>query len=366
MKVTLVVGARPNFMKAAPVLEALRTHQGVGVELVHTGQHYDERMSDSFLRDLGIPLPDVQLEVGSGSHATQTAEVLVRFESYLSDARPDLVMVVGDVNSTVAAALAAVKLHIPVAHVESGLRSRDRNMPEEINRVLTDSMAALLFVTEQAGLDNLRAEGVAEARCFLVGNTMIDTLLRHRGVVADRPAPPDLPERFGLVTLHRPSNVDTAETLGGILGALEDISRELPLCWPVHPRTEGRLDQFGLRARLDACPAIQRLPPCGYLDFLALMQRSRLILTDSGGIQEEALVLRVPVVTLRENTERPSTLECGGNLLAGSDPDQVRAAARTMLARDPASFSVPPLWDGRSGQRIAAIVVESLERGLAL
>jgi UDP-N-acetylglucosamine 2-epimerase (non-hydrolysing) len=338
----------------------------VSTTLVHTGQHYDERMSDSFFRDLRFPQPDADLGVGSGTHGFQTAEVLTRFENYLQEHRPDLVVVVGDVNSTLAAALAAVKLHIPVAHVESGLRSKDRRMPEEINRILTDRLAALLFVTEQDGVVNLEAEGVDSSRIHRVGNSMIDSLLAHRQRANDRTLPVHLPREYGLITLHRPSNVDDRQTLSGILEAFEDLAATLPLLWPMHPRTEKQLAQFDLSSRVEQCQGLQTLPPCGYLDFLAMMDRASLVLTDSGGIQEEALVLRVPVVTLRDNTERPSTVDCGGNLLVGSDPEAIRAGARQMLARNPDDFQIPELWDGKAGVRIAEQIVEFLsgERSL--
>lgn len=365
MKIAIVVGARPNFMKAAPVLKEL-LRRGVRVELVHTGQHYDERMSDSFLRELEVPAPDVMLGVGSGTHARQTADVLTRFEDYLVESRPDLVVVVGDVNSTVAAALAAVKLQVPVAHVEAGLRSFDRSMPEEINRLITDAISSLLFVTEESGVRHLRHEGVAEERVHLVGNTMIDTLLAYREKAAAEQRPAGLPERFGLITLHRPSNVDDRGILAGILTVLEELSGELPLWWPVHPRTEKSLRESGLAERLAANQGIFCVPPASYLSFLGLMTRASLILTDSGGIQEEALVLRVPVVTLRENTERPSTVEGGGNILAGTEPERIRAAAREMLQRSPDSFVVPSLWDGRAGERVVDHLLEFLKEGARL
>ncbi len=359
------MGARPNFMKAWPVVTALEA-RGVDVTLVHTGQHYDESMAGAFFRELGMRSPDVDLEVGSGSHAEQTGEVMRRFETAL-DANPtELVVVVGDVNSTAACALTAVKQHVPVAHVEAGLRSGDRRMPEEINRLVTDAVSSLLFVTEPAGIVNLRAEGVADGRVHHVGNTMIDSLLASRDAALARPLPDGVPERFGAVTLHRPSNVDDGRTLAGILAALESIASELPLVWPIHPRTEKRLVELDLLERVRACDGLITSPPAGYLDFLGVMARAALILTDSGGIQEEALVLKVPVVTLRENTERPVTVECGGNVLAGSDPDAIRAAASEMRARDPASFRMPELWDGRAGERVAEIVVAALERGLEL
>jgi UDP-N-acetylglucosamine 2-epimerase (non-hydrolysing) len=360
-RIALVVGARPNFMKAGPVLHALRRRGGCDVRLVNTGQHYDERMAGSFLRDLGFPKPDADLGVGSGSHGKQTAQVLALFEEWLAANRQDLVVVVGDVNSTVAAALAAVKLAIPVAHVEAGLRSGDRLMPEELNRLATDALASLLFVTEPSGVAHLKREGARPDRIAFVGNTMIDTLLRFRDVALAAPRPPSWPKSYGLVTLHRPSNVDEEAPLLRILAALEEIAGELPLVWTVHPRTQSRIESFGLAEGLAKRGRITLVPPLGYVDFMAAMARAKLILTDSGGVQEEALVLRVPVVTLRENTERPVTVDCGGNLLAGNDTARIVAAARTMAARDPQSFRVPEGWDGRAAER----VVDRIERFFA-
>jgi UDP-N-acetylglucosamine 2-epimerase (non-hydrolysing) len=351
-RIAVVVGARPNFMKAGPVLHALVARGGYAVQLVNTGQHYDEKMAGSFLRDLSFPRPDADLGVGSGSHGRQTAQVLAQFEEWLLAHPQDLVLVVGDVNSTVAATLAAVKLCIPVAHVEAGLRSGDRLMPEELNRLATDALSSLLFVTEPSGVANLGREGARADRVCFVGNTMIDTLLKFRDVALATPRPAGWPDRYALVTLHRPSNVDEREPLRRILEALRQIAADLPLVWAVHPRTEKRLEQFGLLGSVRAAPRLHLVPPQGYVEFMAAMARARLILTDSGGVQEEALVLRVPVVTLRENTERPVTVDCGGNVLAGNDTARVVAAARTMLARDRAAFRVPEGWDGRAAERI--------------
>jgi UDP-N-acetylglucosamine 2-epimerase (non-hydrolysing) len=365
VNVTAVVGARPNFMKAWPVVSALE-ERGVRVTFVHTGQHYDDRMAGAFFRELGMRAPDEDLGVGSGSHAWQTGEVMRRFDAVLEQRASDLVLVFGDVNSTAACALTAVKRHVPVAHVESGLRSGDRRMPEEINRLVTDAISALCFVTEPSGVRNLRAEGVPDSRVHHVGNTMIDSLLKYRDEALSHPLPAGVPERFGTVTLHRPSNVDDRATLEGIVGVLTEIARELPLVWPLHPRTEARLEDFGMLERVRASATIHVTPPAGYLDFLGLTARAALILTDSGGIQEEALVLGVPVVTLRESTERPVTVECGGNVLAGADPARIREAAAQMLGRSRDDFCVPELWDGRAGTRIADTIVRSLEAGLAL
>jgi UDP-N-acetylglucosamine 2-epimerase (non-hydrolysing) len=360
-RIAVVVGARPNFMKAGPVLHALRATGRHEVTLVNTGQHYDERMAGSFLRDLGFPQPDADLGVGSASHARQTAQVMELFERWLVEHPQELVVVVGDVNSTLAATLAAVKLAIPVAHVEAGLRSFDRAMPEELNRLATDALASLLFVTEPSGVEHLRREGARMDRVAFVGNTMIDTLLRFRDVALATKNPADWSERYGVVTLHRPSNVDEEKPLRGILEALTTIARELPLVWTVHPRTEKRLADFGLLPSLVGNANLRLVPPLGYVEFMAAMARAKLVLTDSGGVQEEALVLKVPVVTLRENTERPVTVECGGNVLAGNDPAKIVASAKAMLAKDPRSFRVPDKWDGRAAQRI----VERIDAFLA-
>ena len=365
-RVAIVVGARPNFMKAGPVLHALQRHGSFDVQLVNTGQHYDERMAGSFLRDLGFPKPDADLGVGSGSHGKQTAQVLASFEEWLLAHPQDLVLVVGDVNSTLAATIASVKLQVPVAHVEAGLRSGDRTMPEELNRLATDALSSLLFVTEPSGVDNLRREGARADRVFMVGNTMIDTLLRFREVALQSPRPADWPERYALVTLHRPSNVDDGAALRGILAALQEFSAELPLVWTVHPRTQKRLEDFGLADAASAGGRIRLVPPLAYVEFMAAMARARLILTDSGGVQEEALVLKVPVVTLRENTERPVTIDCGGNLLTGNAPARILAGARTMLARDPAAFRVPEGWDGRAAERVVARIERFLAAGASL
>jgi UDP-N-acetylglucosamine 2-epimerase (non-hydrolysing) len=362
-RVAVVVGARPNFMKAAPVLHELARRPGYTVRLVNTGQHYDEKMAGSFLRDLGFPRPDADLGVGAGSHGRQTGEVLRLFEEWLLAHPQELVVVVGDVNSTVAAALAAVKLGVPVAHVEAGLRSFDRTMPEELNRLMTDAVSALLFVTERSGVENLRREGARMERVALVGNTMIDTLVKFRDVALRTPAPADWPRRYGVVTLHRPSNVDGEAALSGIVAALCELGRELPLVWPIHPRTQQRLDDFGLAARVAASGGLQLVPPLGYVEFMAAMARAALILTDSGGVQEEALMLKVPVVTLRENTERPVTLECGGNLLVGNDPVRVQSGARAMLAKDPQSFRAPEFWDGKAAARIVDRIDRFFEDG---
>lgn len=357
MKLSLIVGARPNFMKIAPLVRAL---EGRGAErrLVHTGQHYDERMSGAFFSELGIPEPNVNLGVGSGSHISQIAEVMRRLETEFTEHRPDAVVVVGDVNSTLAAALAGAKLNIPVAHVEAGLRSFDREMPEETNRIVVDALSQWLFASEPAAVDNLAREGVAAERIHLVGNVMIDTLLHHLDAARDA----RVHERFGLrsrnyvlATLHRPSNVDDPENLQEILEALEQIGRKLPVLMPLHPRTEKQIEAFGLRAKLDRIAVVE---PQGYLAMLGLMDASRLVLTDSGGVQEETTALQVPCLTLRENTERPVTIDVGSNKLVPSRTDAILENFAAVLDRPERFGQVPETWDGHAAERIAAILLK--------
>jgi UDP-N-acetylglucosamine 2-epimerase (non-hydrolysing) len=359
IRVLAVCGARPNFMKIAPLLRELRVRERFEATLVHTGQHYDAAMSADFFRDLGIPEPDVNLGVGSGSHAEQTAQVLVGIERLLVERRPDVLLLVGDVNSTLAASLAAAKLMIPVAHVEAGLRSGDRSMPEEINRLVTDSLSTWCFTTERAGNENLRREGVDPARIHLVGNVMIDTLRAN----LERARKLDTLERLGLepggyalLTLHRPSNVDDPQKLSSLFGVLEEIHRELPIVFPCHPRTSGAIEKL-LGGRR---PALRVQEPLGYLDFLRLMCDAKLVLTDSGGIQEETTVLGVPCLTLRDNTERPITVDEGTNRVVGSHPDAVRRAVRRILDGDAKVGRVPDLWDGRAAVRIADVLERDL------
>ena len=362
MKIINVVGARPNFMKIAPIMEAYRAFDGIEPRLVHTGQHYDEKMSDLFFRQLGIPEPDVNLGVGGGSHTVATAEIMKAFEPVCLAERPDAVLVVGDVNSTIACGLVAAKLGIKLIHVEAGLRSFDRTMPEEINRVLTDTISDMLFCTERSGVDNLRREGVDDERIFLVGNVMIDTLLRNRERAERSRALEELglePRGYALLTLHRPSNVDDMSVFGGILDALEVIERDLPVIFPVHPRTRQNMRGTAAGARLESMPNVRLTDPIGYLDFLKLTAEARLVLTDSGGIQEETTILRVPCLTLRWNTERPSTVEAGGNRLVGNDPAQILAGYREWMAHSP-RFETPPLWDGRAADRIVAVIADRL------
>jgi UDP-N-acetylglucosamine 2-epimerase (non-hydrolysing) len=344
-------------MKAAPVLRALAARPGVRQTLVHTGQHYDANMSDVFFRELDMPAPDVNLGVGSGSHSKQTAEVLARFEPAVLEHRPDLVLVYGDVNSTVAAALVCAKLLVPVGHVEAGLRSGDRTMPEEVNRLVTDQLADLLFTPSQDGDDNLLREGVAPQKVHLVGNVMIDTLVRLLPRAEEHwPAvrPGANGGRYVLVTLHRPSNVDDPEGLPRIMAALRAIAAEVPVLFPVHPRTRRRLEGLGPQA---AAPGLRLMEPAGYLDFLALQRHAAVVVTDSGGIQEETTFLGVPCLTLRKNTERPVTVTAGTNTLLGQDVGRLRAEVARVLDGGARPARVPPLWDGRAGERIADIVL---------
>jgi UDP-N-acetylglucosamine 2-epimerase (non-hydrolysing) len=357
LKVMLVAGARPNFMKIAPLHRALRGKSGVEVLLCHTGQHYDAAMSDLFFRQLGIPEPEINLEVGSGSHAQQTAEIMRRFEPVVAERRPDLVVVVGDVNSTAACSLVAKKIPgVGLAHVEAGLRSFDRTMPEEINRLVTDALSDLLYTSERSGDRHLLAEGIPADRIRFAGNVMIDTLLTHRerarqtGAVASRGLAAG---GYALVTLHRPSNVDDPRFFDPLLDAIAQISRALPVVFPVHPRTRGALDRWA--AAHGGLPAtIRPEPPVGYLEFLHLMSEARLVMTDSGGVQEETTVLGVPCFTLRENTERPVTVEVGTNTMVGQDPSALLAAVGEALAGRPRKGAIPEGWDGRAAERIAS------------
>lgn len=355
-----VVGARPNFIKMAPVVLEMK-RCGLDQILVHTGQHYDAQMSAVFLDELGMPQPDFNLEVGSGSHADQTARIMLGIEPILVERKPRLLVVGGDVNSTLAAALAASKLGIAVAHVEAGLRSFDRSMPEEINRTLTDHLGDLLFTTEPAGAENLTREGIAPDKIHFVGNCMVDSLRAHSDLALQREPWRrfDLePGRYGVVTLHRPSNVDDAALLSEIIGALVEISRRLPLVFPVHPRTLRRLNGHG------ALPgAIHLSEPLGYLDFLGLMARARLVLTDSGGIQEETTALGIPCLTLRDNTERPITVTQGTNRLVGSKASAIVDAARQALEWPTWPHQVPDLWDGQAAKRMVGVIQAWLQAG---
>jgi UDP-N-acetylglucosamine 2-epimerase (non-hydrolysing) len=358
-----VAGARPNFMKVAPVLRALAGHRSLAGRLVHTGQHYDENMSESFLRDLELPPPDAFLGVGSHPHGRQTARVMEAFEGALPALAPDLVLVVGDVNSTLACALVAAKCGVPVAHVEAGLRSFDRAMPEEINRVLTDQVSDLLFVTEESGTENLAREGIAGSRVHFTGNTMIDTLVRLLPRIDGARAFAALglaPGEYAVVTLHRPSNVDRAERLAELVDFLAETARALPVAFAVHPRTRRNLAEAGLWQRLSGARGVITLEPQPYPEFLSLIKHCRFALTDSGGIQEETTYLGVPCSTLRTSTERPSTTCLGTNVLVGEDLAAARAAVARVLAGAARPGVIPPLWDGRCAERIAAVLEQRL------
>lgn len=362
LTILCVVGARPNFMKIAPIMRALHAQPGLQPYLLHTGQHYDEAMKASFFQQLHIPEPDCDLEVGSGSHAQQTAEIMKRFEPVLDQVSPSAVLVVGDVNSTIACALVAIKKMVPVIHVEAGLRSGDRRMPEEINRILTDQLSALLFTTERSAAANLQREGIAAERIHFCGNVMIDTLrynLQH-AVAAERTLKPlGLQGKYGLLTLHRPANVDDDQVLSGLLNCLAGLSAQLPLVFPVHPRTRARIEHAGLMAVLEQAN-VHLLPPQGYTQMLGLMRQATMVLTDSGGIQEETTALGVPCLTLRDNTERPITLTEGTNTLVGTDPAAITAAFKAVLEQGGKAGQVPEYWDGQAAERIVTVLAHWL------
>lgn len=360
-----VVGARPNFMKAAPIHRAFEA-RGIPHQIIHTGQHYDDAMSKVFFDELRMPEPAVYLGVGSGSHATQTAEVMLGIEEAFRKRKPRLVNVVGDVNSTMAAAIVAAKLHIPVAHVEAGLRSRDRAMPEEVNRVVTDAVADLLLTPSPDADANLLAEGKPAAAIVCVGNVMIDTLLFNleSAKALDVPARMGLePRRYAILTLHRPSNVDVKSTFVRILSALEDIQEKVPIVFPVHPRTRKCIEAHGLVERFDRASRIRRVEPLGYLEFLSLSARAALVLTDSGGLQEESTALGIPCLTLRENTERPITVDEGTNVVVGTDDGRIRGAAAAILAGRGKAGRIPARWDGKTAERIVDAELAFLKRG---
>jgi UDP-N-acetylglucosamine 2-epimerase (non-hydrolysing) len=362
VKILNVVGARPNFVKIAPLLQQMRRHEQFEWLLVHTGQHYDDRMSEIFFQDLQLPAPDVFLGIGSGSHAEQTGKAMIALEDTMRTYQPDLVVVVGDVNSTLAGALAAAKLHIPVAHVEAGLRSGDRMMPEEINRICTDAISSLFFTTSTIATTNLLREGIAPDKIHWVGNVMIDSLYAHldraqrQSTVLD-PYPVS-PGQYGLVTLHRPSNVDDPAVLERLLGAIATVSERVPLLFPMHPRTQKRLQEFGLQERLDGMAQVWVTPPLGYLDFLHALASAQFALMDSSGVQEETTVLGIPCLTMRDNTDRPETVIEGTNILVGQDPDRIIQEVFQILAGQGKTGRIPDRWDGRAAERIVNILVD--------
>ena len=382
-KIVSVVGARPNFMKIAPIIEQLKIkNKNLKAELkhvlVHTGQHYDEEMSKSFFEDLNLPKPDINLGVGSASHAVQTAKIMIEFEKVCLRERPDLIIVVGDVNSTIACALVASKLGIKIAHIEAGLRSFDRAMPEEINRVLTDAISDYLFTTCEDANENLRKEGIPEEKIYFVGNVMIDTLLRYKerakksNILEKLGLNKDLQVRsYALLTLHRPSNVDNRETFINILKALKNVSKKIPIIFPAHPRTQRQIKIFSLEKYFNfvniesnSCVNIENsinlLDPLSYLDFLNLMANAKFVLTDSGGIQEETTILNIPCLTLRENTERPVTLKEGTNTIVGSNPEKIISKSMDILNGKKKIGRIPKLWDGKAAERIINILIEKL------
>lgn len=392
MKIILVAGARPNFMKIAPLVRAIEGHNslitptGTSIEylLVHTGQHYDFNMSDSFFKDLKLPQPHIYLGVGSGTHAEQTGKVMIEFERVLLKGKTDLVVVVGDVNSTLACTLAAVKLNIPVAHVEAGLRSFDRRMPEEINRLVTDALSTYLFTPSPDGDENLLREGISRDKIYRVGDIMVDSLLFHLdeakrsdilprlGLVKERAANSDSVVPYALLTLHRPSNVDEEKSFQRIVAALESIGKKIPIIFPVHPRTKKQLVILGLKEKIRfhniqervdlSSPGIHGLDPLGYLDFLSLMTRAKLVLTDSGGIQEETTVLGIPCLTLRDTTERPITIKEGTNVLVWNDTEKIVEEAFKILEGRGKKAKIPEYWDGKTAERIVKILVEQYRR----
>lgn len=361
IRLVCVVGARPNFVKMAPLVRHIKEEWNDTFEttLVHTGQHYDEKLSQVFFEELQIPQPDVNLGVGSGTAVRQISEIMQRFEEVLLWKKPDRVVVVGDVNSTLATGLAAEKMGIPVAHVEAGLRSFDRMMPEETNRVLTDRLSDLLFATEESAVQNLLSEGFEKERIFWVGNVMIDALISHaqeaeRSTILNRVNL--APQQYALVTLHRPANVDTSEGMGRIWAILSEVEKRMRVLFPIHPRTGARIDEFGLGSAFRSLRNVTLCEPVGYLDFIRLMRDAKMVLTDSGGIQEETTALGIPCLTLRENTERPVTITEGTNLLTGTDPDRVLAAVIDILEGRGKRGKIPALWDGQAARRIVRIL----------
>jgi UDP-N-acetylglucosamine 2-epimerase (non-hydrolysing) len=360
VKIINVVGARPNFMKIAPLIREMNKRKDrIGHLLVHTGQHYDRNMSDNFFTQLEIPEPDVNLGIGSGSHAEQTGRTMIEFEKVLLQHKPDVVVVVGDVNSTIACSLVASKLGVRVAHVEAGLRSFDRTMPEEINRILTDAISDFLFTTEESGNENLRREGISREKVFFVGNVMIDTLVYSLNKIDGRNLPFEgLKEKgYAVITLHRPANVDNPELLEKILDAFRSIGKQLKLVIPLHPRTKKNIETYGLREKLDEISRHAVITePIGYLEMLSLVRSSKLVITDSGGLQEETTYLGIPCITMRENTERPSTVELGTNVIIGTDLDALFSYCKKVMSDDFKKGQIPPLWDGRAAERIVDVL----------
>lgn len=359
MKIACVAGARPNFMKIAPILEAMKDYPKLEPILVHTGQHYDYEMSGVFFKELEIPEPDVHLGVGSGSHAVQTAKIMIEFEKVMLERKPDLVLVVGDVNSTMACALVATKLHALVAHVEAGIRSFDKLMPEEINRILTDAIADYLFPPSKFGYDNLIKEGIDEDKIFLVGDVMIDTLFKFQPKAEETSILSDLSlqeKSYVLMTMHRPSNVDVKENLVAILDAIEHLQKKIKFVFSIHPRTRNRISEFGLEDRVQSMKNLRLIEPIGYFKFLNLMMNAKFVLTDSGGMQEETTVLDVPCLTMRDTTERPETIEQGTNRLVWHDTDLIISESEKILDGKFKTGTYPELWDGKSARRIAKVL----------
>ncbi len=365
MKIISVIGARPNIMKVAPLIEEMSRYEEIVPMLIHTGQHYDRNMSKVFFDDLALPEPDIYLGVGSGSHAKQTARIMIKLEKVFLKEKPDLVLVVGDVNSTMASALTAAKLRIPIAHVEAGLRSFDRDMPEEINRVVTDSISNYLFAPSADAVKNLKEEGICKEKIFLVGNIMIDTLLKYKV----RAAKNNILQKLGLhkkgyitLTLHRPSNVDEKGNFLKILDALEEIQRRIAIVFPMHPRTKKMIVKYGLLNRVKRMSNLKVASPLGYLDFLKLLCDSKLVLTDSGGIQEETTALRIPCITLREKTERPITVTEGTNIIAGNDTDKIIRETKNILKNGAGYGRIPKFWDGKTARRIVLIILKEFSK----
>jgi len=359
LKVINVVGARPNFMKIAPIQRVMQKSAYIKPFLVHTGQHYDEKMSKLFFTDLELPEPDVYLNIGSGSHAIQTAKIMIEFEKVLEKEKPDLILVVGDVNSTAACSLVASKMGVKIGHVEAGLRSFDRDMPEEINRIVTDSISDYLFVTEQSGLENLKNEGIPDSKVFFTGHVMIDSLIyflekAKKSDILDKMQLNGTP--YVLVTLHRPSNVDVKENLEKLLDAFEVVGQNLKIVFPIHPRTKKMIDNFALDQKVKSNKNLILTDPIGYLDFMKLMHNSKLCLTDSGGIQEETTYLGIPCITMRENTERPITVDIGTNVIVGSNTDLIIQETEKILQGKQKIGKIPELWDGRAAERIVEVL----------